>query len=278
MNADNNSRQGVFILLIICIALFFSVLNASALGVMLSDIAADLSVDTGQLGWIMTGFLLVFGIAIPCYGRLGDRYGAKPLFILGLSIFPIGSLVCALAPSFEVLLLGQIIQAGGGAAVPGLGMTLASPKPMARIREGKPWAFWPPPSAPALPWARCWEACCQRLWVGNPFSLSTPERFCWFPGCADFARSRTALRRQPGLLGRGGVGNGNCWRVAGAVGGSAVGLAFADGSGGRRNLWPGLAGAVVPPAQSRFALHTPGISAQPPVCLAARRQLYRDGG
>lgn len=126
MNAGNNSRAGATILLLICTALFFSVLNASALGVMLPDISADLSVDTGQLGWVMTGFLLVFGIAIPFYGRLADRYGPKPLFILGLSIFPIGSLVCALAPSFEALLLGRIIQAGGGAAVPGLGMTLAS--------------------------------------------------------------------------------------------------------------------------------------------------------
>ncbi len=126
MNAVDDSGQGATVLLIICIALSLSVLNASALGVMLPDIAADLSVDTVQQGWVMTGFLLVFGIAIPFYGRLADRYGAKPLFILGLSIFPIGSLVCALAPSFELLLLGRIIQAGGGAAVPGLGMTLAS--------------------------------------------------------------------------------------------------------------------------------------------------------
>ena len=57
----------------------------------------------------MTGFLLVFGIAIPFYGRLADRYGAKPLFILGLSLFALGSLVCALAPGFGILLLGRII-------------------------------------------------------------------------------------------------------------------------------------------------------------------------
>ena len=126
MNTDNDALRSVFVLLIICIALFAGVLNASALGVMLPDIAADLSVDTAQLGWVMTGFLLVYGIAIPFYGRLADRYGTKPLFLLGISIFPIGSLVCALAPNFETLVLGRIVQAGGGAAVPGLGMTLAS--------------------------------------------------------------------------------------------------------------------------------------------------------
>ena len=69
MVISNNARQRTVILPIICVALFLSVLNASALGVMLPDIAAGLSVDSGQLGWIMTGFLLVFGIAIPFYGR-----------------------------------------------------------------------------------------------------------------------------------------------------------------------------------------------------------------
>ena len=110
MSASVSAGHRSAILPIICVALFLSVLNASALGVMLPDIAAELSVDSGQLGWVMTGFLLVFGIAIPFYGRLADRYGAKPLFILGLSLFA----------------LGRIIQASGGAAVPGLGMTLAS--------------------------------------------------------------------------------------------------------------------------------------------------------
>ena len=126
MTTDDHAPRRAFILLIICIALFAGVLNASALGVMLPDIGADLSVSAAQLGWVMTGFLLVYGIAIPFYGRLADRHGTKTLFILGIAIFPIGSLVCALAPNFETLLLGRIVQASGGAAVPGLGMTLAS--------------------------------------------------------------------------------------------------------------------------------------------------------
>ena len=48
------------ILLMVCFALFFGVLNASAIGVVLPDIAEDLSVDTGQLSWLMTGFLLIY--------------------------------------------------------------------------------------------------------------------------------------------------------------------------------------------------------------------------
>ena len=114
------------VLLIVCFALFFGVLNASAVAVALPDIADGLSVDTGQLSWLMTGFLLIYGIAIPFYGRLADRYGARSLFLLGVGVFSIGSLLSALAPSYSFLLAARIIQAVGGAAVPCLGMTLAS--------------------------------------------------------------------------------------------------------------------------------------------------------
>ena len=110
--------QGV--LLVVCVALFFGVLNASAVAVVLPEIAQDLSIDPSQIGWLMTGFLLVYGIAIPIYGRLADLYGARPLFLIGVGIFSVGSLLSALAPNFESLLAARIVQAVGGAAVPGL--------------------------------------------------------------------------------------------------------------------------------------------------------------
>ncbi len=126
VDQQTRERTPKGVLLIVCFALFFGVLNASAVGVVLPDIANDLSVDTGQLGWLMTGFLLIYGIAIPFYGRLADRYGARPLFLLGVGVFSLGALLSALAPNFEFLIVARIIQATGGAAVPGLGMTLAS--------------------------------------------------------------------------------------------------------------------------------------------------------
>ena len=122
--AAGQAARGV--LLIVCFALFFGVLNASAVAVVLPDIADDLSVYTGQLSWLMTGFLLIYGIAIPFYGCLADRFGARRLFLLGVGIFSVGSLLSALAPNFSLLLVARVIQAAGGAAVPGLGMTLAS--------------------------------------------------------------------------------------------------------------------------------------------------------
>ena len=120
---DQRTRESTprGVLLIVCFALFFGVLNASAVGVVLPDVADDLSVDTGQLSWLMTGFLLIYGIAIPFCGRLADRYGARPLFLLGVGVFSVGALLSALAPNFEFLLVARMIQAIGGAADPGLG-------------------------------------------------------------------------------------------------------------------------------------------------------------
>jgi MFS family permease len=57
---------------------------------------------------------------------LADIYGARPLFILGAALFALGSLLSAIAPDFYSLLGARIIQGAGGAAAPGLGMTLAS--------------------------------------------------------------------------------------------------------------------------------------------------------
>ena len=114
------------VLLVVCAALFFGVLNASAVGVILPEIAADLSIGPEQLSWLMTGFLLVYAIAIPLYGRLADLYGAKLLFLIGVGVFAAGSLMSTVSDSYSILLASRIVQAVGGAAVPGLGMALAS--------------------------------------------------------------------------------------------------------------------------------------------------------
>ena len=112
--------------MVVCIALFFAVLEASAVSVILPEIAIGISADTAQIGWLMTGFLLVTGIAIPFYGRLADRYGAGHLFILGVALFSAGSLLAGMAANYQFLLVARIIQAMGGAAIPGLGMVLVS--------------------------------------------------------------------------------------------------------------------------------------------------------
>ncbi len=114
------------VLAVVCLALFFGVLNGSAVAVVLPEIGADLAIDDADLSWVLSGFLLTYGVAIPFYGRLANRFGARNLFLIGVGVFAVGSLLSAVATGLPTLLGARTIQAAGGAAVPGLGMTLAS--------------------------------------------------------------------------------------------------------------------------------------------------------
>ncbi len=114
------------VLVVVCTALFFGVVNGSAVAVVLPEIGADLGIADSGLSWVLSGFLLTYGVAIPFYGRLASRYGARRLFLIGLSVFALGSGLSALATGLGTLLAARTVQALGGAAVPGLGMTLAS--------------------------------------------------------------------------------------------------------------------------------------------------------
>ncbi|MCI0791319.1 MAG: MFS transporter [Chloroflexi bacterium] len=133
LNADsqiddgrNINRLQLGVLFVVGIPLFFTVLNASAVTVLLPEMGRDLAIGTASLGWLMTGYLLVYGVAIPFYGRIADLYGARRLFLFGLTVFAIGSILSAIAPNYPLLLGARLIQAVGGAAIPGLGMAIAS--------------------------------------------------------------------------------------------------------------------------------------------------------
>ena len=117
---------GVGVLVVICSALFFGVVNGSAVAVVLPEIGSDLNIASGDLAWVLSLFLLVYGVAIPFYGRLAARYGQRTLFLGGIAMFSIGSVACALSTGLATLLVARSIQAVGDAALPGLGLALAS--------------------------------------------------------------------------------------------------------------------------------------------------------
>ena len=124
---QRHGREGhPAVLVVVCSALFFGVVNGSAVAVVLPEIGADLQIADADLSWILSGFLLTYGVAIPFYGRLAGRFGARRLFLIGVGVFALGSALSAVATGLSTLLVARTVQAAGGAAVPGLGMTLAS--------------------------------------------------------------------------------------------------------------------------------------------------------
>lgn len=109
------------LLVVVVTAILISVLNQTFVNVVVPDIRSDYGATQGQAGWVITGYLLVFAVGIPLYGRIADLYSLRSTFALGLLLLAAGSLACALAPSLPLLVAGRIVQAAGASAIPALG-------------------------------------------------------------------------------------------------------------------------------------------------------------
>ena len=108
------------LLAVLISAVFISVLNSSMVNVSVPSIQEEFGASEGQVGWVITGYLLIYAVGIPLYGRVSDLFSLKKTFVLGLLAFAAGSLLCALAPNLLFLVFGRLVQAAGGAAIPAL--------------------------------------------------------------------------------------------------------------------------------------------------------------
>src|SRR5215218_2863767 len=124
-----------------CIAQFVIVLDVTIVAIALPGIQADFGLSTTDLGWVITLYALVFGGGLPAAGRFADRIGRRRAFTAGLGAFGGASLVCGLAPSAGVLLVGRALQ--------GIGAALVSPAALALVTSARPEG---PARARALGW------------------------------------------------------------------------------------------------------------------------------
>ncbi|MGB0099065.1 MAG: MFS transporter [Nocardioides sp.] len=112
-------------LVLISVAQLMVVLDASIANIALPYIGADLNIDDANLTWIVTGYALAFGGLLLLGGRLGDLYGRRRVFMIGLATFAVASLLGGFAQSEGLLLASRGLQ--------GLGAALASPAALALI-------------------------------------------------------------------------------------------------------------------------------------------------
>jgi EmrB/QacA subfamily drug resistance transporter len=90
-------------------------IDGSVVNVGLPQIAADLKASGAVLSWVVNAYALPLSALILMGGGLGDRYGRRLVFLVGLAMFTVASLLCAVAPSFWVMLLGRAVQGVGAA-------------------------------------------------------------------------------------------------------------------------------------------------------------------
>jgi len=105
---DHGQRWRAFWVCVSVAAL--TILDLSKVNVALPSIEEALGAASTELQIVVSGYVLLFGLALVPFGRLGDQRSRKTLFIIGLSLFTVTSIVCALAPTIEVLLVGRLLQ------------------------------------------------------------------------------------------------------------------------------------------------------------------------
>ena len=100
------------------------VLDTTIVNVALPSIRADLGFSETSLAWVVNAYLLTFGGFLLLGGRLGDLYGHRRLFLIGIALFTLASIACGLAGSQEFLIGARAVQGLGGAIVSAVSLSL----------------------------------------------------------------------------------------------------------------------------------------------------------
>ena len=122
---DGRSSQRSIVLALIALAQFMVVVDFTIVQVALPSIGREFDVSLNGLQWIITAYGLTFAGFLMLNGRVGDIYGHKKLFIIGVVLFSLASLAGGLAHSEIVLILARVLQ-GLGAAMASATRTINS--------------------------------------------------------------------------------------------------------------------------------------------------------
>jgi MFS transporter, DHA2 family, methylenomycin A resistance protein len=107
-----------------CIAQGMTLLDVTIVNTALPSIQRELHMTPGQLEWVISAYALSLAAFIPLGGALGDRFGRKRLFLLGMLVFAVGSIACALSTSDLALIGSRAVQGVGGAVMSALTLSI----------------------------------------------------------------------------------------------------------------------------------------------------------
>ena len=165
------------------IGLFMALIDVTIVNITLPELQRDLDADVDTVSWVLNAYNIVFAVLLVSMGRLADQFGRKRFFITGMTIFTVGSLLCALSPSIDALIGFRALQAVGAAVLAplalattamvfppeqrGLGLALMAVVANSGRRRSGP----------------CWAACSWSTRAGTGSSRSTcpsgSPACCW---------------------------------------------------------------------------------------------------
>ena len=119
-----HERRRWFALAVLCLGVLMIVLDVTIVNVALPTIRESLAFSESSLAWVVNAYLLTSGGFLLLGGRLGDLYGHRRLFLIGIALFTLASLVCGFAGSQLVLVGARALQGLGGAIVDAVALSL----------------------------------------------------------------------------------------------------------------------------------------------------------
>lgn len=111
-------------LFVLCLGMLMIVLDTTIVNVALPSIKANLGFSESSLAWVVNAYLITFGGFLLLSGRLGDLFGHKRLYLIGIALFTFASLACGLAITQNLLIIARAIQGLGGAIVSAVALSL----------------------------------------------------------------------------------------------------------------------------------------------------------
>ena len=124
ISENMTDRQRWLALVVVCLGDLMIVLDVTIVGVALPSIRADLGFTESSLAWVANAYLLTFGGFLLLAGRLGDLFGHRRLFLIGIALFTLASLGCGLVTSQAGLVGTRAVQGIGGAIVSAVALSL----------------------------------------------------------------------------------------------------------------------------------------------------------
>lgn len=133
---SGESRRGeLLVLTVIALGTFLDGLDGTIVNVALPSIAQSFGVGTGTSSWVITIYFLFMSGLILIFGKMADRGALKKVLTVGFVVFTLGSLLCALTPSFELLLVFRALQ-GAGASMLAASAVMLAVKFLPKERRG----------------------------------------------------------------------------------------------------------------------------------------------
>src|SRR4030081_1257106 len=106
--SENTYPRRRHALLICLVAGFMTLLDVSIVNVALPSMEHSLHMSPADVSWAVAGYALTFGLTLVPAGRLGDEYGRRKLFLIGLSLFAIAAIIRGAAPNATVVVVGRL--------------------------------------------------------------------------------------------------------------------------------------------------------------------------